>query len=58
MPKPVISICVTLTMLLIGLVVLNKAVTVMKKENIELKKVEEEKAKEDADNKELPNLPV
>jgi hypothetical protein len=58
MPKPVISICVTLTMCLIGLVVLNKAVTVMKKENIELKKVEEEKAKEDADNKELPNLPV
>jgi hypothetical protein len=58
MPKPVISICVTLTMFLIGLVVLNKAVTVMKKENIELKKVEEEKAKEDADNKELPNLPV
>ena len=58
MPKPVISICVTLTMFLIGLVVLNKAVTVMKKETIELKKVEEEKAKEDADNKELPNLPV
>ena len=58
MPKPVISICVTLTMFLIGLVVLNKAVTVMKKENIELKKVEDEKAKEDADNKELPNLPV
>ena len=32
MPKPVISICVTLTMFLIGLVVLNKAVTVMKKD--------------------------
>jgi len=38
LPKPVISICFTLTLVLISLQVINKAVQVTKKENIELNK--------------------